>query len=76
MTKEKRSTVTLRLNVGEIEQLVLEGVKQNEEILNLLNDADNVRINFIIQTNSYDPGYGQPKAQVKGIKIEIESEEE
>lgn len=75
MTTEKKTLVTIRLNVEEIEQLVLNALKQDEETADLVDDADKIKIDFVVQANSYDPGSGQPRAQVRGMKLEIEVEE-
>ena len=75
MTTEKKTIVTIRLNVEEIEQFVLNALKQDEETADLMDDADRINIDFVVQTNSYDPGSGQPRAQVRGMKLEIEMED-
>ena len=76
MTTEKKTIIILRLNMREIEQLVLDALKQDKETAGLVGDADKIKIDFVVQANSYDPGSGQPRVQVKGMKLEIELEED
>lgn len=75
MTTEKKTIATIRLNAEEVEQIVLEALHQQEETMELVGDADNIKIAFITQTNGYDPSSGQARVLVRGMKLEIELED-